>query len=415
MTTPQPSDTATPMRTLRGSGHVSSRRAIRGTTVKIATTAANESWKPGSYTLVRVPGEQRHRRRAAAPATRRAAARSATRARRAPRRSPRGSPTAAGRPRARTRRSLRARRARRPSGSPRAATREAAHRPRPARRSGPTPPRCGRDPTPGSPVAALGESCEPSPRTIPSRTARRSPPSPGAIERSSHVRSRSASPAEAAALADLRPLVDAQDDVDAVVGAARCARRTRSRAPRQLHDDERVEDRRPAAASGRAELELHRLVDTHARRNERTRPWSPDVENRPTLGWRGHDHDGTPGLARPAPAGRSGRASRAGGSPTTSRGDRAGPGDTRSRGAGSVPRRDRARPASDATARPHEAAPTFASASPSASARASRCAGARPGDHDGMTSPRRLSIRAGPMPGIASRSSTEVNGPCSVR
>jgi len=38
----------------------------------------------------------------------------------------------------------------------------------------------------------------------------------------------------------------------------------------------------------------------------------------------------------------------------------------------------------------------------------------RPDDHDGITSPRRLSIRDGPIPGIASRSSTDVNGPCSV-
>ena len=41
--------------------------------------------------------------------------------------------------------------------------------------------------------------------------------------------------------------------------------------------------------------------------------------------------------------------------------------------------------------------------------------GCGPGGHDGLTSPRRFSIRAGPMPGIASRSSTEVKGPCSVR
>ena len=45
--------------------------------------------------------------------------------------------------------------------------------------------------------------------------------------------------------------------------------------------------------------------------------------------------------------------------------------------------------------------------------RRERCGrGARP-DH-GTTSPRRLSIRAGPIPGIASSSSTDVNGPCSL-
>ena len=38
---------------------------------------------------------------------------------------------------------------------------------------------------------------------------------------------------------------------------------------------------------------------------------------------------------------------------------------------------------------------------------------ARP-DH-GRTSPRRSSIRAGPIPGIASSWSTDVNGPCSAR
>ena len=47
----QPSETATPIRTLRGSGTGSRRRAIRGTIVKIAATAANESWKPGSKRL----------------------------------------------------------------------------------------------------------------------------------------------------------------------------------------------------------------------------------------------------------------------------------------------------------------------------------------------------------------------------
>jgi hypothetical protein len=41
--------------------------------------------------------------------------------------------------------------------------------------------------------------------------------------------------------------------------------------------------------------------------------------------------------------------------------------------------------------------------------------GSRPRDQDGVTSPRRFSIRAGPIPGMASRSSTDVKGPCSVR
>ena len=40
--------------------------------------------------------------------------------------------------------------------------------------------------------------------------------------------------------------------------------------------------------------------------------------------------------------------------------------------------------------------------------------GCGPRRSGGITSPRRFSMRAGPNPGIASRSSTEVNGPCSV-
>ena len=48
MTMLQPSETATPIRRPRGSGVYSSRRSILGTTVKIAATAANDSWKPGS-------------------------------------------------------------------------------------------------------------------------------------------------------------------------------------------------------------------------------------------------------------------------------------------------------------------------------------------------------------------------------
>ena len=46
----QPSETATPSCTLCGSSNGSSRRAILGTMVKIAATATNDSWKPGSYT-----------------------------------------------------------------------------------------------------------------------------------------------------------------------------------------------------------------------------------------------------------------------------------------------------------------------------------------------------------------------------
>ena len=43
VTAPQPAETAIPIRTVLGSGVPSSLRSIRGTTVKIAATAANES------------------------------------------------------------------------------------------------------------------------------------------------------------------------------------------------------------------------------------------------------------------------------------------------------------------------------------------------------------------------------------
>src|SRR5215216_1549869 len=50
VTIPQAVEIATTGRSARGSGYPSRRRMIGGATVKIAATAANDSWKPGSKT-----------------------------------------------------------------------------------------------------------------------------------------------------------------------------------------------------------------------------------------------------------------------------------------------------------------------------------------------------------------------------
>ena len=51
---PQATETASTSRAAAGTGYPSSHRCIRGTTTKIAPTAANESWKPGSSRLAGV-------------------------------------------------------------------------------------------------------------------------------------------------------------------------------------------------------------------------------------------------------------------------------------------------------------------------------------------------------------------------
>jgi hypothetical protein len=48
---PHAAETETVVRRARGPGYPSSSRPIRGARTKIAITAANESWKPGSRAL----------------------------------------------------------------------------------------------------------------------------------------------------------------------------------------------------------------------------------------------------------------------------------------------------------------------------------------------------------------------------
>src|SRR5581483_11248063 len=169
------------------------------------------------------------------------------------------------------------------------------------------------------------------------------------------------------------------------------------RGPARLLDErERLEDRALGRGAPERELELDRLAGVHAAE-------AADAPARALVvaaaaNRRGDDHDGA---ARPADLGAERAAVErveAGAPPPPPDGGEAGGGEDEPHGRGGA--RGRAG---------RERKPE---------AEAGRGEGGRrdgPAEAHGTTSPRRFSIRAGPIPGIASSSSTERKGPCAWR
>ena len=302
----------------------------------------------------------------------------------------------AARPRGRTRRSTRARRARRSTGSRRGATRAAARRPRPARRSGPTPPGCGTSPTPGSPASA--------PVRAASRRRGRSLRGP----RAALPRARGRSSARAMRGAGRRARPDRRARRSASTrrpsgrhgrrgGGARCARRTRSRGPTATCTTTRASRTTPCGGERPA------FSSSWTRSSTRTPAERADLARRPDREPPDVGCAVTTTTARPAssdlrqhvaPVERVEPVATPPPAEEREQGQETRPAEAPAH----VPQRNRARPRAPRTARPHGAGPRSRVRS---RARAQGRAGARvrPGDHDGITSPRRLSIRAGPIPG----------------
>ena len=115
-----------------------------------------------------------------------------------------------------------------------------------------TPPAGGRAPSAGSAFCSPGESPLSSPSRTPSTTARRSPARPGAEARAQPAPQPVADSAEPAAAAVTRPLVDLEDDVDALPAQPGALVEAVRRPARQPHDREQARRGRPAAASARA-------------------------------------------------------------------------------------------------------------------------------------------------------------------
>ena len=180
---------------------------------------------------------------------------------------------------------------------------------------------------------------------------------------------------------------------------------------RQLHDDERVEDGALRRGAAEVELELCRLVDratverSHvALRAEielafdrRRRDHDAHAAGMADLGGEWASVERVETGARPPPAGE----------PEQQR-ERADADDRRV-----DEDRDEAGERGEHERDPVEA-PDVREREPGRQRPGQDVSGCGP-ESQAITSPRRLSIRAGPMPGIASRSSTDLNGPFWVR
>ena len=217
--------------------------------------------------------------------------------------------------------------------------------------------------------------------------------------------------AEPAAPADLRPFVDFEHDMHPVATEPGALVEPALRTARPPYDGEHLEDGPLRRGAAERELELDALVERFA--VEATDAALDADVVAPARRRRRDDHDGAAGtidlraertavervetLARPPPA----------------------EGDEQHRGT-DEPRRRRARghdgePRDGRAREPERVDPRDVGRGQAEAERAGERVGwgARP-DH-GTTWPRRLSIRVGPMPEIASSWSTDVNGPCSVR
>ena len=215
--------------------------------------------------------------------------------------------------------------------------------------------------------------------------------------------------AEAAAPADDMPFVDAQHDVDSLTPQPTALVEAVLRGTRQSYDAEQAHDGALGRRSSQRQLELHPFVDATSleapgageeslREHAAARLAGDDDEEPPGAADIGAQHASVECVeprAPPAPAGQeceSGKWRASPGRRTNRRegGDR--DGEQRSRkpepeGVGQGKPRHRGA---------HE-----------------QVCGQQPAH--GTTSPCRSAIRAGPMPGIASSPSTDVNGPCCCR
>src|SRR5581483_8405725 len=185
------------------------------------------------------------------------------------------------------------------------------------------------------------------------------------------------------------------------------------RGPARLLDErERLEDRALGRGAPERELELDRLACVHAAE-------AADAPARALVvaaaaNRRGDDHDGA---ARPADLGAERAAVErveAGAPPPPPDGGEAGGGEDEPHGRGGArgrAGRERKPEAEAGRADP----PEVGRGKPGAERRGEEVRRDGPAEAHGTTSPRRFSIRAGPIPGIASSSSTERKGPCAWR
>ena len=203
------------------------------------------------------------------------------------------------------------------------------------------------------------------------------------------------------------------DDVDCPAGAASAARRTRSTAPRGARMTASALMIAPcggARPSGRSSCDP--LVER--RPSKRFARGRLPLRRRARRGLAGRDGLEAARAADLGPAGRCGRARRAATLPQPH------------------PSTSASRPAATQRRLPPDESATTAAAEPPSECRCDSepnrvRRSARPSDGaadddvrgqdpaHGTASPFRSAIRAGPMPGIASSASTEVNGPCSWR
>ena len=386
----------------------------RGTATKIAATAANDSWNPGSRSRRGHPGEQHERSdREEVPAVARAAASQASDAS-APATPARA--TDGCQPTARTYvgdrnedRELAPR-----SAAAARASRGRRPRRRGRRRSDPRQRAGGRARTRGSRPARPRGSPSSSPRTTPSTMPRRTPLVPRPTARSIRSRSASPKPGDSAAPPDLTPARRLEHDVDALAREPRALVEAVLRGPRLRDANRRLEDRPARRRATDGQHEKHALTDALApeRPSSRRGRASSTATNEPVRPSRARRR-----RSRRAPRrGRSGEARPCAATPSRARRARA--------------RRRRAASRADAVER-SAAAEGDRATTPRRRERqrdpdgerepdARRCdEKRRPVELDdaphGVTRSRSCSIRVGPMPGTASRSSTDANGPCSAR
>ncbi len=218
-------------------------------------------------------------------------------------------------------------------------------------------------------------------------------------------------PTKPAACTDLVPRVQPEHHVHAVAAQPRALIEPVGRPEWLAHEGERIQDRALRRRTPEWKLQLYRFVDRSSREAAHASLGAHDELRLPRR--RGDDDDCVP---CPADVGRE-RADvecvEPGARPPPSERDED------ESGAGEAQRRrfDRGEGRcreQRAAQRDGVHAADVRKRQPEAERRRQNVCG-HPHPGHGTTSPRRLSMRAGPIPGIASSSSTEVNGPCACR
>ena len=247
-----------------------------------------------------------------------------------------------------------------------------------------------------------------SPRTIPASTAWRSPSSAGAIARATCARRRSESAADTAAPTDDPPVAPVQDDVDAAARQPATLVEAVLRTSRRRDGRTELQHRSLRRGAAERQFEQHALA-------EPTLVEAPHLGGKPERERRSAHRSGDDGCDRRGAADL--RSEHAGVESVEPHAPPPPAAERERQRAGRQPRA-RARRGADRQRHEHDRTQrrrTNRVRQGQADARREheQC---RPGAFDqGNTTSRSCSTRAGPMPGIASRSSTERKPPCSAR